>query len=53
MVCNSSNLKVYIFEITASVVYWSDFQATDAKVRARFPALPDFLRSNGSGTAFT
>jgi hypothetical protein len=35
---------------TASVVYWSEFLATDLEVRVRFPALPDFLRSSGSGT---
>jgi hypothetical protein len=29
---------------------WSEFLATDPEVRLRFPALPDFLRSSGSGT---
>jgi hypothetical protein len=38
---------------TASVVQWSEFLATDLEVRVRFPALPDFLRSSGSGTGFT
>jgi hypothetical protein len=38
---------------TASVVWWSQFLATDAEVRVPFPALPDFLRSNGSGTGST
>jgi hypothetical protein len=38
---------------TASVVYWSEFLATDPEVRVRFPALPDFLRSSGSGTGST
>jgi hypothetical protein len=28
------------------VVLWSEFLATDAEARVRFPALPDFLRSN-------
>jgi hypothetical protein len=32
------------------VVQWSEFLATDPVVRVRFPALPDFLRSSGSGT---
>jgi hypothetical protein len=32
------------------VVKWSEFLATDAEVPVRFPALPDFLRSSGSGT---
>jgi hypothetical protein len=31
----------------------TEFLATDPEVRVRFPALPDFLRSNGSGTGFT
>jgi hypothetical protein len=38
---------------TASVVYWSEFLATDPEVRARFQALPDFLRSSESGTGST
>jgi hypothetical protein len=29
---------------------WSEFLATDPEVRVRFSALPDFLRSSGSGT---
>jgi hypothetical protein len=29
------------------------FLAIDAEVRVRFPALPDFLRSSGSGTGST
>jgi hypothetical protein len=32
---------------------WSEFQATDPEVRVSFPALPDFLRSSGSGTGST
>jgi hypothetical protein len=39
--------------VTVSVVWWSEFLATDPEVRVRFPALPDFLRSSGSGTGFT
>jgi hypothetical protein len=31
----------------------SEFLATDPEVRVRFPALPDFLRSSGSGTGST
>jgi hypothetical protein len=38
---------------TASVVQWSEFLATDPEVRVRFPALPNFLRSRGSGTGST
>jgi hypothetical protein len=33
--------------------YSSEFPATDPEVRVRFPALPDFLRSSGSGTGST
>jgi hypothetical protein len=32
---------------------WSGFLATDPEVRDRFPALPDLLRSSGSGTGST
>jgi hypothetical protein len=35
------------------VVQWSEFLATDTEVRVQFPALPDFLRSSGSGTGST
>jgi hypothetical protein len=38
---------------TATVVKWSEFLATDPDVRVRFSALPDFVRSNGSGTRST
>jgi hypothetical protein len=31
----------------------SEFLATDPEVRVRFPALPDDLRSSGSGTGST
>jgi hypothetical protein len=31
------------------MVYWSEFLATDPEILVRFPALPDFLRSGGSG----
>jgi hypothetical protein len=41
------------FPQSASVVYWSEFLAADPEVRVRFPALPDFLRSSGSGTGST
>jgi hypothetical protein len=39
--------------MTASVVQWSEILATVPEVRGRFPALPDFLRSSGSGTGST
>jgi hypothetical protein len=35
------------------VVEWSEYLAADPELRVRFPALPDFLRSSGSGTGFT
>jgi hypothetical protein len=42
--------KNTVSTVTASVVYRSEFLATDPQVRVRFPALPDFLGSSGSGT---
>jgi hypothetical protein len=36
-----------------NVVWWSELLATDPEVRVRFPALPDFLVSSGSGTRST
>jgi hypothetical protein len=39
--------------VPASVVQWSEFLATDPEVQVRFPALPDFLKSSGSGTGPT
>jgi hypothetical protein len=57
------NIKVEFVKFrvyrTASVVYWSEFLATDPEARVRFPALPDFLKkkrkenSSGSGTGST
>jgi hypothetical protein len=44
---------LYRRRLTASVVYLSHFLATDPEVRVRFPALPDFLRSSGSGKGST
>jgi hypothetical protein len=35
--------------MTASVVCWSEFLATDPEARVRFPALPE-KKSSGSGT---
>jgi hypothetical protein len=51
-------LLLYLFSVsiksrTASVVYLAEFLAVDPEIRVRFPALPDFLRSCGSGTGFT
>jgi hypothetical protein len=34
-------------------VQWPEFLATDPEFRVRFLALPDFLRSSGSGTGST
>jgi hypothetical protein len=45
-------LLLLLFQ-TASVVWWSEFLATDPEVRVRFAALPDFLRSSGSRTVST
>jgi hypothetical protein len=48
----------YVWIMTASVFYWSEFLATDPEARVRFPARQDFLKkkkvnSSGSGTGFT
>jgi hypothetical protein len=48
-----SNIVRLASKYTASVVWWSEFLATDPEVLVRFPALPDFLRSSGSGTGST
>jgi hypothetical protein len=47
------NIIFLVLVSTASVGYWSELLATDPEVRVRFPALPDFLRSGGSGTGST
>jgi hypothetical protein len=39
--------------LTVSVVWWSEFPATDPEVRVRFPALSDFLRISESETGST
>jgi hypothetical protein len=36
-------LNIIQKEMTASVVQWSEFLATDPEVRIRFQALPEFL----------
>jgi hypothetical protein len=38
---------------TASVVWWSEFLATDLDILVWFLVLPGFLRSSGSGTGST
>jgi hypothetical protein len=45
--------KNSLYAQTASAIQWSEFLATDPKVRVRFPTLPDFLRSSGSGMGST
>jgi hypothetical protein len=47
------NIGMFRKARTASVVLGSEFLAPDPEVHVRFPALPDFLRSSGSGTGFT
>jgi hypothetical protein len=34
------------------VVWWSEFLAADSEAWVRFPALPDFPRTSGSGTGY-
>jgi hypothetical protein len=43
------------YELNLYMLYrrMSEFLATDPEVRVRFPALPHFLRSSGSGTGST
>jgi hypothetical protein len=40
-------------EMTASVVWGSEFWLQIQRSRVRFPAILDFLRSSGSGTGST
>jgi hypothetical protein len=47
------NLYLRTQSLTAFVFQWSEFLATDPEARVRFPALPHFLRSSGSGTGST
>jgi hypothetical protein len=42
-----------VFRETASMVYWPEFLTTDPEAPVHFLALPDFLRSSGSGTGST
>jgi hypothetical protein len=44
--CSDCQLFIYSYGllVTASVVEWSEFLATDPEARVRFPALPDFLK---------
>jgi hypothetical protein len=46
-------IRYYNVVAVASVVQWSEFMATDPKVRVRLPALQDFLISSRSGTGST
>jgi hypothetical protein len=55
---SSFSFRFYFFILisivrTAPVVKRSEFLAADLEARLRFPALPDFLRSNESGTGAT
>jgi hypothetical protein len=42
-----------VTRVAASVVYWSEFLATDPEVPVRCPVLPDFLSSSGFETGST
>jgi hypothetical protein len=46
-------LPKYICQCGLVVGVPTEFVATDLDLRLRFPALPDFMRSSGSGTGFT
>jgi hypothetical protein len=52
VLCIFIYVKCYA-SLTASVVWWAEFLAANLEVRVRFPALPDFLSSSGSGTGST
>jgi hypothetical protein len=44
------------FNVSVSLLtflLYPEFLATDSEVRFRFPVLPDFLRTSGSGTGST
>jgi hypothetical protein len=45
---NNINIKFVIVTVLPN-----KFLATDSEVQIRFPAIPDFLKSNGSGTGST
>jgi hypothetical protein len=38
---------------TASVVWWTEFLATDPEIPGSIPGATDFLKSSGSGTGST
>jgi hypothetical protein len=51
--CPQQDSKRLSLKLTASVVQWPKFLATNPEARVRFPTLPDFLRSSVSGAEFT
>jgi hypothetical protein len=50
-ICNQMNMYVTEFCMTASVVWCSEYLATDPEARVRFPALPE--KNSGSRTEST
>jgi hypothetical protein len=51
---DEQNFSMFIFRSgLTGPPQWSEFLATDQEVRIQFPALPEFLRSSGSGTVST
>jgi hypothetical protein len=50
---NTPNVYTCKYSLSTSVVWWSEFLATDPEIWVRFPALPNFLRSSGSGAGST
>jgi hypothetical protein len=46
-------IEPFMVSMTASVVWWSEFLATDPQSRVRFPALPEEKKSSVSGTGST
>jgi hypothetical protein len=51
-ICIDTRLRDCV-KADASVVHWSDFLSKNPELPGRFPALPHFLRKNGSGTECT
>jgi hypothetical protein len=54
IIINGSTALLFGFgRFFSFLILWSEFVATDPEIRVRFPALPDFLGSSGSGTGST
>jgi hypothetical protein len=52
-ICYGEESRPHLWSSGQSFWLQSEFLVTDREVQIRFSALPDFLRSNGSGTGST